>query len=111
MSVDPVYGTLTILGLGVVTVVTRGIFLIPERPIRIPEWLQRGLKVAPLAALAAVVVPEIVTHQGTLISTWRDARLFATGAATLWYLWRPGVLGPLIAGLALFLPLRLMLGW
>jgi branched-subunit amino acid transport protein len=105
------HGTWTILGLAVVTIVTRGFFLFPEREIRIPGWLQRGLKVAPLAALAAVVVPEIVMTQGTLIQTWQDARLPAVLAATLYYLWRPGVLGPLLAGLAVFLPLRLVLGW
>ena len=32
-------------------------------------------------------------------------------AATLWYAWRPGVLGPLIVGLCVYLPLRLLLGW
>jgi len=31
--------------------------------------------------------------------------------ATLFYAWRPGVLGPLLAGLAVYLPLRLGLGW
>ena len=49
-----------IFGLAVVTVVTRNFFLFPEREVKIPGWLQRGLKVAPLAALAAVVAPEIV---------------------------------------------------
>ncbi len=102
---------LTILGLGVVSFVTRGVFLFPERNVPIPGWLKRGLKVAPLAALTAVVVPEIVLTQGHLIYTWQDARLPAVAAATLWYLWRPGVLGPLLTGLAAFLPLRLVLGW
>jgi branched-subunit amino acid transport protein len=111
MAVDPTYGTLSILGLGVVTFVTHGVFLFPKRAVRIPEWLQRGLKVAPLAALTAVVVPEVITTHGALIGSWHDARLPATVAATLWYLWRPGVLGPLVAGLSVFLPFRLGLGW
>ncbi len=105
------WGAVAILGLAVVTVVTRGFFLFPEREIKIPGWLQRGLKVAPLAALAAVVVPEIVMTRGTLIATWQDARLPAVLAATLYYLWRPGVLGPLLTGLAVFLPLRWWWGW
>lgn len=109
--IDVAHGALTILGLALVTVVTRGFFLFPEREVKIPDWLQRGLKVAPLAALAAVVAPEIVLTQGRLIDTWQDARLPAVAAATLWYVWRPGVLGPLLAGLAAFLPLRLLLGW
>ncbi len=102
---------LTIVGLAVVTVVTRGFFLYPEREVPLPEWLKRGLKVAPLAALTAVVLPEIVMVHGRIIDTWQDARLPAVAVATLWYVWRPGVLGPLLAGLAVYLPLRLGLGW
>ena len=102
---------LAIAGLALVTVVTRGFFLLPDREVPIPQWLQRSLKVAPLAALAAIVVPEIVLTRGALIDTWQDARLAAAIATTLYYLWRPGVLGPLLAGMLAFLPLRLVWGW
>lgn len=102
---------LAVAGLALVTLVTRGFFLFPEREIPIPKWLERSLKVAPLAALTAVVVPEVVMSQGQLISTWHDARLPAVVATTLCYVWRPGVLGPLLAGLVVFLPLRLVWGW
>ena len=108
---DAGHTLLAILGLAAVTLITRGFFLFPQREVKIPGWLQRGLKVAPLAALAAVVAPEIVLTQGRLVDTWQDARFPAVAAATLWYAWRPGVLGPLLAGLAVFLPLRLALGW
>ena len=108
---DIAYTTVTIVGLAVITVVSRGFFLFPEREVPIPDWLQRGLKVAPLAALSAVIVPEIVMTQGHLIGTWQDARLPAALVTTLWYAWRPGVLGPLLAGLAAYLPLRLIFGW
>ena len=57
---DTGYALAAIAGLGVVTLVTRGLFLFPDKPVPIPAWLERGLKVAPLAALSAVVVPEIV---------------------------------------------------
>lgn len=102
---------LAIAGLALVSVVTRGFFLLPDREVPIPQWLQRSLKVAPLAALAAIVVPEIVLTRGALIDTWQDARLAAAIATTLYYLWRPGVLGPLLAGMLAFLPLRLVWGW
>jgi branched-subunit amino acid transport protein len=108
---DAWLGAVTVLGLAVVSVVTRNFFLFPEREVKIPAWLQRGLKVAPLAALAAVVVPEVIMTRGALIATWQDARLPAVAAASLYYLWRPGVLGPLLAGLAVFLPLRWLWGW
>ena len=68
-----------------------------------------GLRYAPLAALAAVVVPEIVMTQGELIATWQDARLFAVAAASAWYFWRRGILGTIVSGSAVMLALRL--GW
>ena len=102
---------LTIAGLGLITVVTRGFFLMPERELPIPAWLQQGLRYAPLAALAAVVAPEIVMTQGELISTWRDARLYAAAAGTAYFFWRGGILGTILAGLAVLLALRLGLGW
>ena len=49
--------------------------------------------------------------QGQLIDTWQDARLFAAAAATAWYFWRRGILGTIVAGMAVLLPLRLGLGW
>jgi branched-subunit amino acid transport protein len=103
--------TLTILGLAVVTLVSRGFFLWSKRDLRMPAPLQRALQVAPLAAIVAITAPEIFLTHGALITTWRDARPLAALAATVVYAWRPGVLGPLLAGLAVYLPLRLALGW
>lgn len=102
---------IAILGLAAITVITRGFFFIGEREIPIPVWLRQGLRYAPLAALAAVVAPEVVMLQGQLIDTWRDARLYATVAAALWFWWRGGILGTILAGMAVLLPLRLGLGW
>ena len=70
--VEPV---IAILGLAVITVVSRSFFMIPEREMSMPSWLKRGLKYAPLAALTAVIAPEILMSQGQLINTFQDARL------------------------------------
>ncbi|WP_457328607.1 AzlD domain-containing protein [Rhizobacter sp. P5_C2] len=102
---------ITIIGLTVITVVTRCFFLIPERELRLPGWVQRGLRYAPLAALAAVVVPELLMSQGQLISTWQDARLYAVPAATAYFFWRRGILGTIVVGMAVLVPLKLLLGW
>ena len=102
---------LTILALGVVTVITRSFFLFSDKPWTLPHWAQRGLQYAPIAALAAVIVPEVVTTQGELLTTWRDARLFATAAGAAWFFWKKGVLGTIVVGMAVYLPLRLGLGW
>ena len=104
-----------ILGLTVVTVLTRSFFCISSKPWQMPRWAQRGLQYAPIAALASVIVPEMVMSQGHLISTWQDARLFAVAAGAAWYFWRKGagqaVLGTIVVGMAVYLPLHLGLGW
>lgn len=102
---------LTILGLAVVTVITRSFFFISSKPWTLPAWAQRGLHYAPIAALSAVIIPEIVMTQGQLISTWQDARVFAALAGAAWFFWRRGVLGTIIAGMAVYLPLHIGLGW
>ncbi|MDI1272105.1 AzlD domain-containing protein [Polaromonas sp.] len=102
---------LTIVGLALVTVITRSFFFMSSKPWTLPPWVQRGLHYAPIAALSAVIIPEIVMTQGQLIHTWRDARLFAALAGVAWFVWRRGVLGTIIAGMAVYLPLHIGLNW
>ena len=102
---------ITIVGLMAITIVTRGFFLVSERELVLPSWVQRGLRYAPLAAIAAVVAPEIVMTQGHLIDTWRDARLFAVAAASGYYFWRRSLLGTIVTGMLVLVPLKLGLGW
>lgn len=102
---------LTICGLAAITVLTRSFFLLSDRELALPDWLRRGLRYAPLAALAAVLVPEVVMSKGHLIETWRDARMFAVAAASAWYFWRGGILGTIVSGMAVLVPLKLLLGW
>ena len=101
----------TIVGLTGITVLTRAFFLFSDRELVLPGWVKRGLRYAPLAALAAVVVPEVVMSQGHLISTWQDARLYAVLAATVYYFWRGGILGTIVSGMVVLVPLKLALGW
>jgi branched-subunit amino acid transport protein len=102
---------LTIAGLAAITLVTRAFFILPERELPMPAWLREGLRYAPLAALMAVVAPEVVMSQGHLIDTWRDPRLFAAAAGAGWYFWRRGILGTIVVGSAVMVGLRLGLGW
>jgi len=109
--VSTVEGVIAIVGLALITLLTRGLFLIPEREVPLPAWLQQGLRYAPLAAVVAVVAPEVLMTQGRLIDTWQDARLPAVAAATVYYLWRRDILGTILSGTAVLLLLRLGFGW
>jgi branched-subunit amino acid transport protein len=105
------WNVVAILGLAVITLVTRGFFVLPEREIPLPAWLRQGLRYAPLAALTAVVAPEVVMSGGHLIATWKDARLFAAAAGAGWFFWQRSILGTILAGTAVMMLLRLGLGW
>jgi len=102
---------LAIIGMGVITALTRGFFLISDREMPMPGWLKEGLRYAPLAALMAVIAPEVVMTDGHLIDTWRDARLFAVAAGSAYFFWRRGILGTIVVGTAVMLSLRIGLGW
>ena len=45
------------------------------------------------------------------MSTWRDARWMAAAVALAYYGWRRGILGTMLAGMAVYLPLHMGLGW
>jgi branched-subunit amino acid transport protein len=104
-----------IAGLALVTVLTRCFFFISSRPWHLPHWAQRGLQYAPIAALAAVIAPELVMTQGQLIASWQDARIYGAAAGIAFYFWRRGagqaVLGTIVVGMAVYLPLQIGLGW
>jgi branched-subunit amino acid transport protein len=100
-----------IVGLALVTVITRGFFVFSSRPWRLPSWAERGLQYAPIAALTAVVVPEVVMTQGHLIATWQDARIFGAAAGMAMFFWRRNTLLTIVAGMVVYLPLHLGLGW
>ena len=104
-----------IAGLGGVTVVTRCFFFMVDQELPFPAWADRGLRYAPIAALSAVIIPEIVMKHGALISDWRDARIYAAAVGAAFYFWRrvqgQAVLGIIVVGMSVYLPLHIGLGW
>ena len=100
-----------IAGLAGVTVVTRCFFFILDRPWGLPDWAHRALHYAPIAALAGVVIPEIVMTNGHLVGSLHDARIYAALVGGAYYFWRRGVLGTMVVGMAVYLPMHLGLGW
>lgn len=110
------YGNLlTILALACVTVIARSFFFISSKEWTLPRWAQRGLQYAPIAALAAVIAPEIFITKGVLLHTLADARIYAAAAGVAYFFWRKGagqaVLGTIVSGMVVYLPLHIGLGW
>lgn len=101
----------TILGMAAVTLLCRSFFLLPEHDLPMPRWLREGLPYAPIAALAAVVAPEIVMTQGHLINTLRDARVFGALAGLAFFQWKRDLFGTIVCGTAVMLALKFGLGW
>jgi branched-subunit amino acid transport protein len=106
-----VWTLLTIACLACVTVITRSFFFISKSDWKLPHWAERGLQYAPIAALAAVIIPEIVMSQGMLISTLKDARLYGAAAGAAVFFWRKSTLGCIVGGMAVYVPLHVGLGW
>jgi branched-subunit amino acid transport protein len=106
---------LTILAMACITVLARSFFFIAKKEWGLPHWAQRGLQYAPIAALSAVIAPEIVMTQGVLIHTLQDARLYAVAAGVAYFFWRRGagqaVLGTIVSGMLVYLPLHVGWGW
>ena len=100
-----------IAGLTVISILTRGFFMIPQREVPIPGWLREALRYAPLAALVAVLLPEIAMTGDHLVATWKDARIYATATGILVFCTTRSLLGTILAGSAVLLALRLGLGW
>ena len=106
------YAWLAVLALVLVTVLTRSFFLLPDSEPKLPGWLSRGLRHAPVAALLAMVVPDVFLSNGHILADWRDARLFAVAAAWVYYLVRRNdVTGTILVGTGTLMLFRIGFGW
>ena len=103
-----------IIGLTVISVVSRGFFLISERAWNLPGWARRGMRYAPIAALAAVVAPDIAMPGGHFVAPWGSAHAWSALAAAVYYFrgrQRDFALPlAIVVGLVAYLPLRLLWG-
>lgn len=99
---------ITIVLLAVATIATRGIMFLLGRRVRLPERVQHALRYAPAAALAAIVVPDLVLAAGPSPGGLNIKLLAAIGAASFFLATRH-LLGAIVAGMVCFTVLRLYL--
>lgn len=89
------------------TIVTRSFFFMVGSAQRMPDWVQRSLSHVPAVALAAIIAPDLLTTQGTLIEPWLNIKLIAAVLATIFFLVTRHMLGTLVVGMLCFTVLRL----
>ncbi|MEY4765559.1 MAG: hypothetical protein RI907_2232 [Pseudomonadota bacterium] len=95
-----------VAGLVALSALSRSAFFLSEREWTMPAWMERGLRYAPMAALAAVVVPEVLLQGGHWPATWQDARFVAAPVAALWAWWRKDMLSTILVGMAVYGAMR-----
>ena len=98
---------LAIFGMMIVTALTRALFLIGGERTVLPARVQRMLRYAPAAALAAVVLPDVLETADGLSFALSNHEFYATLAGLGWFLWRRTMLGTIVAGMLTFTVLRL----
>jgi len=99
---------LAIVGIGLTGVVTRCSFLVFGDRLVLPRGVERALRHAPAAALAAIVAPSLLMADGHLALTPGNPRLGAGLVAAL-VMWRTrGMMWSMAAGVAAYTALRLL---
>lgn len=93
--------------IGLATTLPRASFIVLGNRITLPSVVQRALRYAPAAALAAIVVPDILLVAGELEPL--NPKLAAAGAAIGVALFSRNPWLPFIVGMSVLLGLRMLL--
>jgi branched-subunit amino acid transport protein len=95
---------LTIAGLAVVTVLSRSLFLVFGDWLRLPAPVLQGLRYAPVCALVALIVPQVLAQGPEAGVSLLSPKVGAAIVAVAVMRWRRDMLAAMAAGmLALFL--------
>jgi branched-subunit amino acid transport protein len=98
-----------IIGMGLVTLGTRGFFMFWGDRVRMPEIILRSIRYAPLAAIVAILAPEILMPAGATEFTqfnWALPQIWAGLAAFVTFTWRRTMLPTLVVGMLVYSALR-----
>jgi len=114
MSAQDVWLSIALLTLA--TLLSRClVFLVADR-LRMPPRVQHALRYAPAAAMAAIVLPDLLlapdgtlngTFSGAFDGGWHNPKLLAAAGALLFFMATRHMLGMIAVGMALFTVLRL----
>lgn len=100
---------LTLILIGLATTLPRASFIVLGARVKLPSVVQRALRYAPAAALAAIVTPDLLLVAGELQPF--NPKLVAAAVAVAAALLSRNPWLPFVAGMSVLLGLRFGLGW
>ncbi len=101
---------LSLIIIGAITFAYRASFIFFVGKIQLPAWLQQALRFVPVAALTALVVPELLVRNGVLALSWQNERLIAGLVAVAVAWWTRNIVLTLVLGMAVLYGFRWLLG-
>ena len=109
-TVDASYVLLAILALMLCSVITRAGYLLLGDWLPLPDSVRRALRYAPVAALAGIIVPDLLPWDGTA-SIVLDLRLPAAAIAAVVMVRTRSSILTIIAGMLALWGLRWLIAW
>jgi branched-subunit amino acid transport protein len=101
------YLVVGILGLMVVTFLSRAsFFLLPQR-ISLPAQVERALRYAPACAVMAIIVPSVMSRDRELVMAWDNYQMWAVVAGTALFYVRRNMLLMMVTTITVYTVLRL----
>lgn len=107
MSAIEIWITIGLMTLA--TVITRSSLFLFGGSVRLPPRIQHALRYAPAAALAAIVVPDLILTGGIVNLSAANPKLLAGIGAAVFFIATKRLFSTLVLGMVLFSIFRLML--
>lgn len=99
-----------IVGLALSTLLTRTSFLVAGSRLRLGHRAEVALRYAPVCTLAAIIVPDVLFHGGTVLDlSPLNPRIVGVIGASLWLCWSRNIVGCLASGMVAYSLARLYL--
>jgi branched-subunit amino acid transport protein len=100
----------TMIVAGLATFLTRFSFIYLLDKFEMPDWFRRALRFVPPAVLSAIILPELISPNGSVEIPWRNPQLIA-GAIAVLVAWRSrNMLLTIAAGMVALLGIQLLMG-
>ena len=93
---------IVIIGLALITYLTRGFFLLLGTRVELSPTIQKSLRYAPAAALVAVIVPEIFFPPGSMELEFNNPQLWGGIASIVGFLATKSMVLTIVLGMIVY---------